>query len=59
MPSYAEHTVTEVLAERRGLIRVRLDDGSRAYALTQLTGPVAVGHRVVVNTTAVFSPAQG
>lgn len=53
MPSYAEHTVTEVLAERRGLIRVRLDDGSRAYALTQLTGPVAVGHRVVVNTTAV------
>ena len=25
----------------------------RAYALTQLTGPVAVGDRVVVNTTAV------
>lgn len=53
MPSFAEHTVTEVLAERRGLVRVRLDDGSRAYALTQLTGEVGVGHRVVVNTTAV------
>ncbi|MBX3286063.1 MAG: DUF3866 family protein [Actinobacteria bacterium] len=53
MPSFAEHTVTEVLAERRGLVRVRLDDGSRAYALTQLTGPVGIGDEVVVNTTAV------
>lgn len=53
MPSFAERTVTEILAERRGLVRVRLDDGSRAYALTQLTGGVEPGHRVVVNTTAV------
>jgi hypothetical protein len=53
VPSFEEHTVTEVLAERRGLVRVRLDDGSRAYALTQLTGGVAAGDRVVVNTTAV------
>jgi hypothetical protein len=53
VPSFEEHTITEVLAERRGLVRVRLDDGSRAYALTQLTGGVAVGDRVVVNTTAV------
>jgi hypothetical protein len=53
VPSFAEHTVTEVLGERRGLVRVRLDDGSRAYALTQLTGGLEVGHRVVVNTTAV------
>ena len=53
MTAYAESTVTEVLLERRGLIRVALADGSRAYALTQLTGPVAQGDRVVVNTTAV------
>jgi hypothetical protein len=44
--------VTEVLSERPGLQRVRLEDG-RAYVLTQLTGTVAVGDDVVVNTTAV------
>jgi hypothetical protein len=32
---------------------VRLDDGSRAVALTELTGPVAPGDDVIVNTTAV------
>jgi hypothetical protein len=42
-----------VLAEREGLQRVELDGGRRAYVLTKLTGPVAVGDRVVVNTTAV------
>jgi hypothetical protein len=53
VPAFEEHAVAEVLAERPGLCRVRLDDGSRAYALTQLTGPLATGDRVVVNTTAV------
>ncbi len=53
MPTYREATVETVLQERPGLCRVRLDDASRAYALTQLTGPVGVGDRVVVNTTAV------
>lgn len=53
MTSYANATVAEVLAERPGLVRVRLDDGARAYALTQLTGPVGEGDEVVVNTTAV------
>lgn len=53
MTAYGESTVTEVLLERPGLIRVALADGSRAYALTQLTGPVAAGDQVVVNTTAV------
>jgi len=53
VPSYAGATVAELLSERAGLQRVRLDDGSRAYVLTQLTGPVAVGDEVVVNTTAV------
>jgi hypothetical protein len=44
--------VTELLEERPGLQRV-LVDGERAYVLTQLIGEVAVGDRVVVNTTAV------
>ena len=52
MPSFRTATVTEVLAERRGLVRVATDAG-RAYALVDLTGPVAVGDRVVLNTTAV------
>ena len=53
MPSFQTSTVAEILGERRGLQRVRLDDGSRAYVLTQLVGTVAPGDRVVVNTTAV------
>jgi len=44
--------VTAVLEERAGLQRVDTDHG-RAYALTALTGPVAAGDRVVLNTTAV------
>jgi hypothetical protein len=53
LPRFSTAAVAEVLAERPGLQRVRLDNGRRAYVLTQLTGPVAVGERVVVNTTAV------
>ncbi len=53
MPSFRTFRVEEILLTRRGLQRVRLDDGSRAYALTQLIGQVAVGDDVVVNTTAV------
>jgi hypothetical protein len=53
MPSFATRRVTAVLSERAGLQRVGLDDGRHAYVLTQLTGPVAVGDDVVVNTTAV------
>jgi len=41
-----------VLSERSGLQRVTVD-AERAYVLTALTGPVAVGDAVVVNTTAV------
>jgi hypothetical protein len=52
MPSFVTATVTEVLAERPGLTRVATDAG-RAYALVEVTGPVAVGDRVVLNTTAV------
>ncbi len=56
MPTFRTATVTEELSARPGLQRVRVDvDGApaRAYALTDLTGPVAVGDEVVVNTTAV------
>ena len=56
MPSYRTGAVVRLLEERRGLQRVEVDFGDgpeRAYVLTQLTGSVAVGDRVVVNTTAV------
>lgn len=56
MPSYRTGEVVTLLDARAGLQRVEVDLGQgpeRAYALTQLTGPVALGDRVVVNTTAV------
>src|SRR4249919_2296937 len=56
MPSYRTGEVVTLLEARPGLQRVEVDLGQgpeRAYALTQLTGPVALGDRVVVNTTAV------
>lgn len=52
MPSFETAEVTEVLVERDGLQRVDTTAG-RAYVLTQLIGPVGVGDRVVLNTTAV------
>ncbi|MEM9033922.1 MAG: DUF3866 family protein [Actinomycetota bacterium] len=52
MPSFRTGAVEEILSERTGLQRV-LVDGERAYVLTELIGPVRVGDRVVVNTTAV------
>jgi hypothetical protein len=56
MPSYRTGDVVTLLDARPGLQRVEVDLGNGpepAYALTQLTGPVALGDRVVVNTTAV------
>ncbi|MCU1486271.1 MAG: hypothetical protein JWN67_3017 [Actinomycetia bacterium] len=52
MPSFRSATVVAELSARPGLQRVETDLG-RAYVLTDLTGPVEVGDRVVVNTTAV------
>ena len=52
MPSFTTGTVTALRSEREGLQKVEVD-GAPAYVLTQLIGPVAVGDRVVVNTTAV------
>ena len=53
MPSFSTHVVDSVLEEREGLQRVSLASGRRAFVLTELVGPVALGDRVVVNTTAV------
>lgn len=53
MPTFRTRRVVEILAERRGLQRVGLDDDSRAYVLTDVIGTVVVGDEVVVNTTAV------
>lgn len=56
MPSFRSGTVTSLREERDGLQRVDVDFGDAAepaYVLTRLTGPVAIGDRVVVNTTAV------
>jgi uncharacterized protein DUF3866 len=56
MPSFRTGKVVTLLEQRPGLQRIEVDLGDgpeRAYALSHLTGPVAVGDRVVVNTTAV------
>jgi hypothetical protein len=52
VPTFRTGTVTTILSEREGLQRVEVG-GRKAYVLTALTGDVAVGDRVVVNTTAV------
>jgi hypothetical protein len=52
VPSFRSGTVTEILSRRAGLQRVLVGD-ERAFVLTQLTGEVAVGDEVVMNTTAV------
>lgn len=58
MARHVEATVTEVTGDRPGHqdVRVVRRDGhqpERAYVVTALTGPVAVGDEVLVNTTAV------
>ncbi len=59
MPTFRTAVVTEVLLERRGLQRVRVefDDrdvpGDLAYVLVDLVGAVGLGDPVVCNTTAV------
>jgi len=56
VPSFRSGRVVRLIEERVGLQRVEVDLGDgpeRAYVLLQLTGTVAPGDRVVVNTTAV------
>jgi hypothetical protein len=53
VPRFLTRAIAAITEERDGLQRVELDDGSRAYVITALVGPVDVGDDVVVNTTAV------
>ncbi len=57
VPSFRVGTVATVLEARPGLQRVLVEMGTAApepaYVLTMLTGDVATGSRVIVNTTAV------
>lgn len=53
MPNYTKRNVTEILDSRDGLIKIKLDDGSRAYNIIQNSGDVEVGDDVIVNTTAI------
>src|SRR6478672_1282736 len=58
MPSFRVGPVDSVLEGRTGLQRVLVSLGEntepeRAYVLTMLTGEVAPGDRVIVNTSAV------
>lgn len=56
MPSFRSGPVVCILEQRAGLQRVEVDLGNgpeNAFVITQLTGNVAAGDRVVVNTTAV------
>jgi hypothetical protein len=56
VPAFRTGAVVALLEERAGLQRIEVDFGdgpARAYVLTQLTGRVEPGDRVVVNTTAV------
>lgn len=53
MPRFARLGAAEVRDVRPGLQRMKLSDGSEAYALTDLCGPVAVGDELLVNTSAI------
>lgn len=53
MPRFARLRAAEVRDVRPGLQRMTLADGSQAYALTELCGPVSAGDKLLVNTTAL------
>ena len=53
MPRFARLAAVEVRDSRPGLQRLTLADGSEAYALTDLCGPVKPGDELLLNTTAL------
>lgn len=53
MPRFARLRASEVRDIRPGLQRMTLDDGSEAYALTDLCGPIDAGDELLVNVSAV------
>lgn len=53
MPRFARLRATEVRDARPGLQRMTLSDGSEAYAVTELCGPIELGDELLVNTSAL------
>lgn len=53
MTQYRRNRVSEIIDRAYDLIKVRLDDDSRAYGYPLVNGDVQVGDEVIVNTTAV------
>ncbi len=53
MPRFARMRAAEVRDVRPGLQRMTLDDGSEAFALTDLCGPAQAGDELLVNVSAV------
>ena len=53
MKIFDEGLVSEILEERRGLQRIRLDSGHLAFVLTDLLPAAMVGDRVVFNSSAI------
>ena len=53
MPRFDAGRVAQIVSERSGLQRLLLDDGTRAYVLTEVVGSASKGDLVIVNTTAV------
>ena len=53
MPRFARLRAAEVRDVRPGLQRMTLDDGSEAFALTDLCGPARAGDELLVNVSAV------
>jgi hypothetical protein len=53
MAQFHTHIVSEIIENHPDVTKIRLEDGSRAYAFSHITGDVHIGDKVVVNTTAV------
>lgn len=53
MARYCTLSVVDIIERHDDIIKVRLDDGSRAYAFPRLCADVRVDDKVIVNTTAV------
>lgn len=53
MAKYRQKTVVKIIEENPEIIKMELDDSSRAYCFPQINGTVSSGDEVIVNTTAV------
>lgn len=53
MAKYRQKKVSQILSSEDEIIKVELDDGSKAYSYPKLTGTIQVDDNVIVNITAV------